>query len=44
MWISGKGRGFEVYESKSISKEDLRQVQGHPSQGCGAGDLRQHET
>jgi hypothetical protein len=32
------------YESTGIGKEDLRQVQGHPPQGCGAGDLRQLET
>jgi small subunit ribosomal protein S13 len=30
-----------VYESTSIGQENLRQVQGHPSQGCGAGDLRE---
>ena len=32
------------HESKGIGKEDLRQVQGYPSQGRGAGDLHQHET
>jgi hypothetical protein len=32
------------YESTGIGKKDLRQVQGHPPQGCGAGDLRQLET
>jgi hypothetical protein len=31
-------------ESTGISKEDLRQVQGHPPQGSGAGDLREFET
>jgi hypothetical protein len=28
------------YESTGIGKEDLRQVQGHPPQGSGAGNLR----
>jgi len=32
------------YEGKSISEEDLRQVQDHPPQGCGARDLRELET
>src|ERR1700752_767013 len=27
-------------ESPCVSKEDVRQMQGHPSQGCGASDLR----
>ncbi len=30
--------------STGIGQEDLRQVQGHPPQGCGAGDLREFET
>jgi len=32
------------YESTSIGKENLRQVQGHSPQGCGARDLRKLET
>jgi len=31
-------------EGSRISKEDLRQVQGHPSPRRGAGDLRKLET
>jgi hypothetical protein len=33
-----------VYEGTSVGKEDLRQVQGHPPQRRGAGDLRKLET
>jgi hypothetical protein len=40
----GAQRDSSFYESTSIGKEDLRQMQGHPPQGCGAGDLRQLET
>jgi hypothetical protein len=36
--------GNSIYEGKSISKEDLRQVQDHSPQRRGAGDLRELET
>jgi hypothetical protein len=32
------------YESTSIGQENLRQVQDHPSPGCGARDLHELET
>jgi hypothetical protein len=32
------------YEGSGIGKKDLRQMQDHPSQGCGAGDLREFEA
>jgi hypothetical protein len=31
-------------EGKSFSKEDVRQLQGHPPQGRGARDLHKPET
>ncbi len=42
--VSGKMRKNWVYESTSIGKEDLRQVQGHPPPWSGARDLREFET
>jgi hypothetical protein len=37
-------RGVRQYESTSIGKKDLRQMQGNPSARRGAGNLCQPET
>jgi hypothetical protein len=37
-------QGVRQYESTSISKKDLRQMQGNPSPRRGPGNLRQPET
>ena len=46
IWNRGEGsyRRRQDYESTSIGKEDLRQVQGDPPRRRGAGHLRQSET
>jgi hypothetical protein len=41
---NGKLGTENCYEGTGIGKENLRQVQDHPPQGRGAGDLRQHQT
>jgi len=46
--LSGQGKArpnqIRNYEGKSISEEDLRQVQDHSPQRCGPGDLHQPQA
>jgi hypothetical protein len=37
-------KGNKQHEGPCIGKEDLRQVQGHHSQGSGQGDLRERKA
>ena len=38
------GEGQQTNEGQSISKKDLREVQGHYAPRCGACDLREREA
>jgi hypothetical protein len=42
--VEAQKRAVQSNESSGISKEDLRQVQGHYAQRCSACDLRERKA